>query len=97
MNKLVTYLRDSFEELKKVTWPTRKQTLNYSLAVVALSILVAVFIGALDYGFSLGFEKIISLTEDPAGVTADVSAEPIQIDPSDIKVDASPVTTTPVK
>lgn len=94
MNKLVTYLRDSFEELKKVTWPTRKQTINYSLAVVALSILVAVFIGGLDYGFSVGIEKLLTFgntsTEAPA---ADVTSEPIQINPSDIQVKTEPVTT----
>lgn len=92
MNKLVTYLRDSFEELKKVTWPTRKQTINYSLAVVALSLLVAIFIAGLDYGLSIGFEKIISLKEVAPIEATDTT--PIQLDSGDIQVQTEPVTTT---
>lgn len=89
----MTYFRESFEELKKVTWPTRRQTINYSLAVVALSILVAVFIGGLDYGFSEGIEKLLSLSDSAPSSTVDTTGQPIEINPGDIQVDATPVTT----
>lgn len=101
MNKLVTYFRESFEELKKVTWPTRSQTVNYSLAVVALSLLVAIFIGGLDYGLTYGIEKILTLKQTtPTSAPADVTSQPIQVNPSDIQVKTEPVTTpttTPTK
>ena len=35
-------------ELKKVTWPTRKETLAATALVVVLSVLVAFFLGILD-------------------------------------------------
>ncbi|MFC1598984.1 preprotein translocase subunit SecE [Patescibacteria group bacterium] len=34
VNKLVQYIKESIAELKKVTWPTRKETINYTLLVI---------------------------------------------------------------
>lgn len=59
-NKLANYLKESLEELKKVTWPTQKQTYNYTLLVIGVSLAVALFLGALDYIFSEGLQVIIS-------------------------------------
>jgi len=39
--------------MKKVTWPTKKETYNYTLLVISLSLAVAAFLGALDYLFNL--------------------------------------------
>ena len=55
----VQYIKDSISELKKVTWPTKKQTTNYTIVVIALSIGIAIFFGILDYFFSMGIEFII--------------------------------------
>ncbi len=54
------YLLGSYAEMKKVTWPTKEQTINYSLLVVMLSIGLAIFFAALDYGFSLGIGALIN-------------------------------------
>ena len=51
-NRLVNYIKASVEEMKKVTWPTRKETYNYTLLVIGLSLAVAAFLGALDYLFN---------------------------------------------
>ena len=37
------YLIGSYAEMKKVTWPTKEQTINYSLLVIGLSVGMAVF------------------------------------------------------
>lgn len=50
--KITAYIKQSVEELKKVTWPTKKETYHYSLAVILVSAAVAVFLGGLDYLFS---------------------------------------------
>ncbi len=60
MNKLIEYLKASIEEMKKVTWPTRKETYNYTLLVVGISLGVAIFLGALDYFFTWGLQFIIN-------------------------------------
>jgi len=59
MNRLTNYVKSSVEEMKKVTWPTKKETYNYTLMVIAVSLLTALFLGALDYVFNLGLEKLI--------------------------------------
>lgn len=59
MNKLLNYIKASIEEMKKVVWPTKKETYNYTLLVIGISLLVAAFLGALDYIFSFGLEIII--------------------------------------
>lgn len=57
--RLYGYLRASLEEAKKITWPTRKETFRYSLLVIVITLLVAAFFGALDYGFNLALEAIL--------------------------------------
>jgi preprotein translocase subunit SecE len=58
-NKLTNYLRDSYRELKKVVWPTKKETINHTLLVIGISLGVAAFLGALDFLFTWVMEKYI--------------------------------------
>jgi preprotein translocase subunit SecE len=51
MNKITQFLREAKAELLKVNWPSRQQTINYTLMVIAISIVVALFLGGLDYFF----------------------------------------------
>jgi preprotein translocase subunit SecE len=59
MNKITTYVQESLAEMKKVTWPTKKETYNYTILVILISLGVAIFLGILDYIFSQGFQFII--------------------------------------
>ena len=59
MNKLFSFIKESKEELVKVTWPSKQKTINYTIAVVIISLLVALFLGALDMIFSMIIEKFI--------------------------------------
>ena len=59
MNKLTSYILESVGEMKKVTCPTKKETYNYTLLVIAISIGVALFLGLLDYIFNSGLQFII--------------------------------------
>ena len=52
MNKLITFIKEAKVELFKVNWPSKKQTLNYTLIVIGVSLAVAAFLGGLDYIFS---------------------------------------------
>ncbi len=54
------YFVSSYAEMKKVSWPTKKQTINYSLLVIGLSIGMAVFFAVLDYVFNLGIAELIT-------------------------------------
>ncbi len=59
LKKLINYFKESRIELKKVTWPTRKQATTHTLLVIGISLGVALAFGILDYFLSLGVEKII--------------------------------------
>jgi preprotein translocase subunit SecE len=59
VNRLFAYLRQSRNELTKVVWPSRQTATRYTLAVIAFSIALAVFIGAIDYGFAQVIQKVI--------------------------------------
>lgn len=59
MSKIIDYLKETKTELKHVVWPSRKQTLFYTIIVVILSALVAYFLGFFDFIFSKGLGKIL--------------------------------------
>jgi preprotein translocase subunit SecE len=61
INKAVNYVKSSIEEMKKVAWPTRKQTYQYTMLVIGISVGTAVFLGALDFIFNWALERTISL------------------------------------
>ncbi|MEK7120434.1 MAG: preprotein translocase subunit SecE, partial [Patescibacteria group bacterium] len=44
--------KDVKNELGKVNWPTRQQTLRYTAAVILISVAVALFLGLWDYIFT---------------------------------------------
>lgn len=54
---LVIYLKEVKTEAKKVNWPTRKETMKYTLVVIAIAMAVAIFLGALDFIFTLILKK----------------------------------------
>lgn len=45
---LVTFFQESRAELRKVTWPTREQTLNLTVAVIVMTVGLAIFLGVID-------------------------------------------------
>ena len=58
-NRLIEYLKSSKVELKKVSWPTKKMTLKYTLIVIGMSAFVAIFLGALDVVFAKGLTLLL--------------------------------------
>jgi preprotein translocase subunit SecE len=54
------FLRQVWAELKKVVWPTRSETIKYSIIVIILSMFVAFYLGAVDYGLLKVFETILN-------------------------------------
>lgn len=42
------FLQEVISELKKVTWPTRQETIKLTTVVIAISVAVGLFIGGLD-------------------------------------------------
>lgn len=57
--KLINFIKESRLELKKVSWPTRPQTIRYTLAVILMSLAVAAFLGGLDVAFTYLLNKFV--------------------------------------
>jgi len=50
--KSAQFLREVKVELKKVTWPSRKQTIGSTAVVIALVMIISLFLGVVDFGIS---------------------------------------------
>ena len=58
-NRLLTFIKESKIELKKVTWPTREETIRYTMTVIIISVALALFLGGLDYLFQFILNKFV--------------------------------------
>ncbi len=47
---VIAYVRDSKDELKKVTWPTREEITSFTIVVVVTCIAVSLFLWFVDSG-----------------------------------------------
>ena len=56
---LIQYLKDTRGELRHVAWPTRLQTIIYTILVIALSLFVAAYLGFFDYIFTNGLKQAL--------------------------------------
>ena len=61
MSRITRFVQDSWQELKKVNWPTPEQARNLTVMVLAVSAAVAIFVaffdtifGAIAKAFSVG-------------------------------------------
>lgn len=51
LRAIPTFLKEARTELRKVNWPTRQETIKYTLIVIGMSVVVAIILGALDFIF----------------------------------------------
>lgn len=61
MNKIINYFKASYAEMKKVTWPTKKEIYNYTILVIGISVGMALFLWLFDLLFSQSFTWLINL------------------------------------
>jgi preprotein translocase subunit SecE len=60
-NPFTRYIYESYVELRKVTWPTRQQTWQLTLVVIAMSAFVAVLLGLFDLGLTKLIGYLVTL------------------------------------
>ena len=58
MKKLIQFFRESFQELKKVTWPGRDEVVSSTKVVLISVVLIAAALGLVDYVLFKGVELI---------------------------------------
>ena len=52
LDKAMQFLREVKVELKKVTWPSKKQTMGSTIVVIVLVMIISFFLGLVDMGLS---------------------------------------------
>jgi len=60
MEKIKNYIKEVIEEAKHVTWPTKKQTIFFTIAVLAVSVVIAYYLGLLDFLFARGLKLLFT-------------------------------------
>jgi preprotein translocase subunit SecE len=63
IKKFLQFLKEARIELKKVSWPTRKEIVGSTTLVVVVSVLAGVFLGILDYFFFRAVYGLIQLLQ----------------------------------
>ena len=62
MKKVIAYIKDSYNELVyKVSWPTKSELSSSAVVVMFASLIIAVLIGVVDFGFEAVMNFIYSL------------------------------------
>ena len=56
----VNFLGEVWAEMKKVHWPTRKETYAATVIVLVVTVIVAVFLGVVDFAVSHMVQAILS-------------------------------------
>nr|WP_306428874.1 preprotein translocase subunit SecE [Corynebacterium sp. 76QC2CO] len=59
-NKVVNFLPEVVQEMRKVIWPTAKQMVNYTLIVFAFLILMTALVAGVDFIVGLGVERVLT-------------------------------------
>ncbi len=54
------YIKDSVAEIRHIKWPTRAETIHYTVAVFIISLIVAYYLGLLDIIFAKGVQYLIT-------------------------------------
>jgi len=60
-NKIKNFLGDVFAETKKITWPTKKENINYTITVIVFVLIAAAFLGLTDIIIQEGFKQLKQL------------------------------------
>ena len=61
MGKLIGFLKDVVSEMRKVSWPKRKQLTRYTIVVLTTVVFMAVYFGLVDLGISRVLEWYLAL------------------------------------
>ena len=96
LQSISNYFRSSWDEAKKVSWPSQKDTVRFSTLVIGISIVTAIFFATLDAGFSHVVDLTIALknrvpANPSAQTTTTTTPTAVPITPA---LDITPITTS---
>ncbi len=50
IRRMIAYVREAKDELKKVTWPTRDEVTSFTMVVVVAVLVISIFLWLVDTG-----------------------------------------------
>lgn len=56
---MLNYFQQVRSEMRHVVWPSRNTTIMYTVVVIVISLVVAAYLGVLDYLFSAVLKRLI--------------------------------------
>ncbi|MBI1960741.1 MAG: preprotein translocase subunit SecE [Candidatus Liptonbacteria bacterium] len=59
MQKISAFITEARQELRRIEWPTRRETARLTGIVIGLSFLMAIFLGFFDYVFSFLLTQLL--------------------------------------
>ena len=61
-NAIVRYFRETWYEMKRVSWPTRREAANLTLMVIAVTTFLSIVLGFMDAIFQAAFALLLKIT-----------------------------------
>lgn len=59
MTTPIAFLKETQEELKKVTWPKQQDVIRLTVTVIFASLIVGLYVGGLDFVFTKVMEVLL--------------------------------------
>lgn len=59
MSAVIDFLKDVTSELKKVSWPSREETLKMTIIVIITTVVVGLYVGGIDFGLTKLLEQFL--------------------------------------
>ena len=59
LSSLIGFMREAKAELKKVTWPTRRQMWYWTLVVIVFTLFVSLYLGLIDFLLAWLFSALL--------------------------------------
>jgi preprotein translocase subunit SecE len=60
VRRSIEFFKEAWQELKKVHWPSRKETYVTTLVVLVVVLLISVFLAVVDLGLTRAIQAIVS-------------------------------------
>lgn len=61
MGKITSFFKNVVTEMRKVSWPKRKDLTRYTIVVISTVVFMAVYFGLVDFGLSRVMEWYVAL------------------------------------
>jgi preprotein translocase SecE subunit len=72
---LFKYINDTRSEMKHVAWPTHRQTAVFTILVIVLSLITAMYLGFFDFLFTRALQSVVGLETQQTATTTDSGNE----------------------